>query len=269
MGFDSDTALEPAGDGRWRGEIVDGWETPRGPLGGYVMAILMRGLELAVGDGERQARSVTMHFLRVPEDGAVDVAATVERQGRSLTTVSGRLEQGGKPIGLALGAYSKSWEGPLLDDAPMPDADPPDPVSAPASDAPGGAPQPPFLERMVMQHRFGAHPFTRADDGLVGGWLGLTESERPIDALAIAVLADAWFPAPWPKLPEFAPAPTIDLTLHFRSPLPAEGPLLLGRFTNSYVREGFFDEDGELWSPDGTLVAQSRQLGLLLGAKGP
>jgi hypothetical protein len=46
-------------------------------------------------------------------------------------------------------------------------------------------------------------------------------------------------------------------------------PYLLGRFTNSYVRDGFFDEDGELWTPDGTLVAQSRQLGLLLGAKAP
>ncbi|MGH2922729.1 MAG: acyl-CoA thioesterase [Solirubrobacterales bacterium] len=269
MGFDSDTALEPAGDGRWRGEIFGGWETPRGPLGGYVMALMMRGLELAVGDDERQARSVTMHFLRVPEDGPVEVAATSEREGRSLTTVTGRMEQGGKLVGLALGAHSKPWEGPLLDDAPMPAVDPPDDVARPASEARGEAPRPPFLERMVFQRRFGEHPFTRAPEGLVGGWLGMTESDRPIDALAIAILADAWFPAPWPKLPEFAPAPTIDLTIHFRSPLPAPGPLLLGRFTNSYVRDGFFEEDGALWSPDGTLVAQSRQLGLLLGASAP
>jgi acyl-CoA thioesterase len=270
MGFDDDTALRPAGDGLWEGEIVSGWQTPRGPLGGYVMAILIRGLGLAVDDAERQARSVTMHFLRVPEEGPIKVSATVERTGRSLTTVSGRLEQGDKLIGLALGAYSKPWEGPLLDDAPMPEVGEPDPLDSPAEKTRGRgtAPQPPFLDRMVMQHRFGEMPFTKADQGLVGGWLGLTE-ERPIDELAIAVLADAWFPAPWPKLPEFAPAPTIDLTIHFRSPLPAAGRLLLGRFENSYVRDGFFDENGELWSPDGTLVAQSRQLGLLLGAKAP
>ena len=117
-----------------------------------------------------------------------------------------------------------------------------------------------------MQHRFGEPPFSRADRGETGGWLGLRE-ERPVDALAVALLADAWYPAPWPRLSELAPAPTIDLTVHFRSPLPAQGPLLLGRFRSRYVRDGFFEEDGELWSPDGTLVAQSRQLGLLIGAK--
>src|SRR5262245_23219307 len=64
-GFDAETELQPAGDGVWDGAIAEGWDTPRGPLGGYVMAILMRGLEVAVADDARQARSVTMHFLRV------------------------------------------------------------------------------------------------------------------------------------------------------------------------------------------------------------
>jgi acyl-CoA thioesterase len=117
-----------------------------------------------------------------------------------------------------------------------------------------------------MQHRFGNPPFSSSDRGETGGWLGLRE-ERPVDALAIAVLADAWFPAPWPRLRALAPAPTIDLTIHFRAPLPLSDTLLLGHFTNRLVRDGFFDEDGELWAPDGTLIAQSRQLGLLLGAE--
>jgi len=230
------------------------------------MAIMMRGLELAVDDPARQIRSVTMHFLRVPEAGPVTVRAAVERAGRSLTTVSGRLEQEGKLIGIALAAHSEPWEGPLLDDAPMPAAAPPDDPGAPR--ASGRAAPPPFVERMVMQHRFGPPPFSSAGSGETGGWIGIRGASR-ITALALPVLADAWFPAPWPRLPEFAPAPMVDLTIHVRSPLPVEAPLLLGRFTNSYVRDGFFDEDGSLWAPDGTLVAQSRQLGLLLGAKAP
>ncbi|HET8976387.1 MAG TPA: thioesterase family protein, partial [Solirubrobacterales bacterium] len=170
-------------------------------------------------------------------------------------------------MGLALAAHSKAWEGPLLGDATMPEVDPPDDPDSPQASMERDDP-PAFLERMVMQHRLGPPPFSSAERGEVGGWLGIKDAER-MDALAIAVLADAWFPAPWPRLPEFAPAPTIDLTLHFRSPLPVDAELLLGRFTNSCVRDGFFEEDGELWAPDGTLVAQSRQLGLLLGAKDP
>jgi len=263
--FDRDTALTPAGDGVWDGAIADGWQTPRGPLGGYVMAIVLRGMELAVDDGERQARAATMHFLRVPEVGAVTVRAEVERAGRSLSTVTARLEQGGKLLGIAIAAYSKPWAGPTLEDAPMPEAAPPEPRAPVSPEFPRDN-RPAFMSRLSMQHRFGDPPFTSADRGETGGWIGLLE-ERPVDALTIAVCADAWFPAPWPRLRELAPAPTIDLTVHFRAPLPLPDTLLLGHFDCRLIRDGFFDENGMLWAPDGTLVAQSRQLGLLLGAK--
>ena len=261
--FDEETALEPAGDGVWRGAVADGWATPRGPLGGYVMAIVLRAMQLAVDDPARTPRSVTMHFLRVPEVGPVEVDATVERAGRSLSTVSARLTQAGNLLGLAIGAYSKPWAGPALDGAPMPAVEPPQ-GREPVADLGRGEP-PAFTQRLSMQHRFGEPPFTNAERGEVGGWLGLRE-ERPLDALSIAVLADAWFPAAWPRLRALAPAPTIDLTIHFRTGLPLPDSLLLGRFESQVVRDGFFEEDGELWSPDGTLVAQSRQLALLIGA---
>lgn len=263
-GLDDDLALNEAGDRVWDGAIAPGWDTPRGPLGGYVLAILVRSLELAVDDPRRTARSVTAHFLRPPTDGPVRVSAAIERAGRSLITVSGRLEQEGKLIALALAAFSMPFDGPQLADAPMPEVEPPDHGARDASAGPiSGAP--PFMGRLAMLPRFGEAPFSGSAHGVVGGWLGLRE-RRPLDAAAVALLADAWFPAPWPRLAALAPAPTIDLTVHFRTPLPLPDSMLLGRFVNRAVSDGFFDEDGELWTPDGTLVAQSRQLGLLLGA---
>ena len=170
-------------------------------------------------------------------------------------------------MGLALGAFSTAWESPLLDDAPMPDVDPP---------------QDRMTERAPRHPRHPAASLRRADGvpapvrarrcsaaRTTERWAAGSACVRSARSTppAVALLADAWFPAPWPRLRALAPAPTIDLTVHFRAPLPIADGLLLGRFRSSLTRDGFFDEDGELWAPDGTLIAQSRQLGLLIGAE--
>jgi acyl-CoA thioesterase len=103
-------------------------------------------------------------------------------------------------------------------------------------------------------------------EAVVGGWLRLAEP-RVADAAALAFYCDAWLPAPFAVLQAPAPAPTIDLTIHFRHRLPIAGAdpaqPVLARFHSSTSAEGFAEEDGMLWSADGTLLAQSRQLALL------
>jgi acyl-CoA thioesterase len=44
----------------------------------------------------------------------------------------------------------------------------------------------------------------------------------------------------------------------------APGDPVLARFSSSTSHDGFFEEDGAIWAPDGTLLAQSRQLALLI-----
>ena len=44
----------------------------------------------------------------------------------------------------------------------------------------------------------------------------------------------------------------------------APGEFVLGRFSSRLLHDGFFEEDGELWAPDGRLLAQSRQLAIVL-----
>ena len=56
--------------------------------------------------------------------------------------------------------------------------------------------------------------------------------------------------------------PTIELTVHLRA-RPAPG-WILGQFTTQDMQDGRLIEDGALWDSRGTLVAQSRQLALLL-----
>ena len=58
----------------------------------------------------------------------------------------------------------------------------------------------------------------------------------------------------------------MDLTVHFRASLPLPearpGDYTLAVFRSRVAREGFIEEDGELWSPAGVLLAQCRQLAL-------
>jgi acyl-CoA thioesterase len=189
MSFDSDTVLRQSGEGVFEGAVDAGWWTPRGPLGGYVMAIVLRGLEETVADRGRMVRSLAVSFMRPPAAGLVTVRATVERAGRSLTTVSGRLEQDGRPMALALAAFSVPWEGPLFDEAPMPEVDPPEGVREPLGELPENAP--PFLERVSLRQRFGTPPFTGADRAEVGGWIGLRE-ERPPTRRCSPAFAPGW-----------------------------------------------------------------------------
>jgi acyl-CoA thioesterase len=88
------------------------------------------------------------------------------------------------------------------------------------------------------------------------------------DALVAAALADAWFPPIYSRATEPVATPTIDLTVHFRRALPLPGAepqaWTLGVFRSRVAQEGFAEVDGELWSEDGVLLAQSRQLSLCL-----
>ncbi len=78
---------------------------------------------------------------------------------------------------------------------------------------------------------------------------------------------DAWLPAAWFRLTAPVPAPTVELTIHFRAPvvglaLDASQPLLV-RFGSQTAHDGLFEEDGEVWTPDGVLLAHSRQIALM------
>ncbi len=105
----------------------------------------------------------------------------------------------------------------------------------------------------------------------IGGWLALAEP-RPIDALSLAFFSDALFSPPFIRLTQPATSPTIDLTIHFRTALAPAGSaserdpdeLCFARFRTGRVHEGFFEEDGAIWGADGSLLAQSRQLAILM-----
>ena len=213
-------------------------------------------------DPAREARSLTCHYLRPPGAGEVRIDVAVERSGRSLSTVSARLSQAGALCVLAVGAFAVDFHG-ALDYAGEPPAMP----RARRRRAPARrSPMVPITEHFEMRPTIGAPLYAGAEESTSGGWLRFADPQA-LDAPALAMFADAWWPSPMPRLTRPAAAPTIDLTVHFRAPAAAaaivEEPVL-AVFRSSTAAGGFFEEDGELWSPDGVLLAHSRQLALLV-----
>jgi acyl-CoA thioesterase len=261
-GFDADTAIEPLGGGRFAAAMSERWWVGKGPNGGYVAAVILRAIQ-ALGGTERAPRSLTVHFLKAPAAGAVEVTATVEREGGRATFLSARLTQDGATCATALAVLSGNWSEDGFSEAAMPDAGEPGELH---TLDPGGEGRPNMLQNYRLRPALGEPAFS-GGPARNGTWIR-TREPHILDAPLATTLLDTWFPAPFVKLDGPRPAPTIDYTVHFRSPLPPPGTgpedAYLIAFRSNTARHGFFEEDGELWSADGVLLAQSRQLALLL-----
>ena len=264
--FDAETAVREVEPGRFEATIDPAWQVARGPNGGYVAAIMLRALAETVGDPSRRARSLTIHYTAPASDGPIEITTATERTGRSLTSCSGRITQGDTLVAIAIGAFSSSRQGPRFCDLVMPDVLTPDMVEPLA--VPDDAP--PIARRWETLPVLGGMPYPGMEptkEAVGGGWIRLPE-RRVADEVVIAAMTDAWLPPVFARLGEPVVVPTVDLTIHFRSVLPhpdaQADDFVFVRFRTTVAAEGFLEEDGEVWSPDGVLLAQSRQLAAIM-----
>lgn len=250
--------VDASGHGRFEATIHPGWGTRRAPNGGYLMATLLRAMIETVADSTRAPRSLTTHFLRSAEHGPASIETTVERVGGKITTVTARIVQHGKPVVIGIGAFGTRFNDDAFQDSVMPSVRPP-------LECPQMPQSVEIDERFELRRALGPEPFSGGNEAWIGGWSRL-EEPRVGDALLIALLTDAWWPALFTRLDDkkqAGGAPTVDLTVHFRSPLPHPGTrpedFYLVSLRTLSLRDGYMEESGEVWAPDGTLLAISRQ----------
>lgn len=263
--FDRDTGLTPVRPGSYTGRVDPAWSIVRGANGGHIAAILARGMTMTLGDPQRSPRSLTVHFARVPASDEMQVEVSVERAGRTMSTLAARMVQEGQLIAIGLAAFSALRTGPEFSEVPMPEVPAPE-----KSEVVGDREDFPFGHHFDFRRCLGPPMGETADRAELGVWMRLREPQT-LDHIVVTQLADAFAPAIFAKLGQGgggAGVPTIDLTIHYREPLPLTGAKpddwYLGVFRTNTARAGFIEEDGWLWSPDGRLVAQSRQLALLM-----
>jgi acyl-CoA thioesterase len=114
-------------------------------------------------------------------------------------------------------------------------------------------------------------PQSGSESAVTAAWIRPAEP-RPLDHALVAAYTDALPPAIFARaqtVGEFGALPTVDLTIHYRMD-PGDagiGPsdYCLAIFRSRLAHRGYIEEDGEIWSPGGQLIAQSRQLAVILG----
>jgi acyl-CoA thioesterase len=268
--FERDTAIETVGPGRHRARLDDAWRIALGPNGGYIAAVLLRAIEASVDDPARAPRSLTVHYVSRPRGEDVEIVTTEERAGRSLTTVSARMVQGDRVIAVALAASSRPRRlehAVVAEGTGFPDVVPF--TEAERWRAAEGSPAAAFHRQFDLRWAVPEKPWSGSVVARSAAWIRLAEPAPP-DAALLALFADALPPAVFSlaRGPEaLGPVPTIDLTIHFRAPLPVSGfgadDFVLCHFRTRTIADGFLEEDGEIWTAGGTLLAQSRQLAIL------
>jgi acyl-CoA thioesterase len=264
--FDEDSRVVAAGpEGAFTTELTGRWNGTAGAVnGGYMLATCTRALALDMPFPDPVVMSG--FFLRPGTAGPAAVRTSVIRSGRTMAFGEAALTQDGKDVVRATAAFTRlggtgqdgaGRDGPVFLDGTPPALPPPGECVGVPVGAFGLAS---IAERIEFRSAELPGWFTGRPSGRPASefWMRFADG-READMLSLPLLVDSTAPS---VLELGAGSTTIQLTVHLRAH-PAPGWLAC-RATTRFVSNGYHEEDFEVWDSAGTLVAQSRQLALIL-----
>ncbi len=259
--FDQALHLQPLGGDRFAGRTHPGWANMVGPFGGITAAQLLQAACLHPKRlGEPLA--LTVNYAAAVADGDFEIEAQPTRSNRTTQHWTLQMRQGGAvcTTGSAVFAVRRpTWSAPELT---MPQVPPAEQVAVESRPPPVAWPN-----RYEFRFIEGGWPdYTQAQpaaDSRSVLWLR-DQPPRPLDTLALAAMADVFYPRVFRRRARFAPAGTVSISTYFHADaaaLAAQGsrPLLAVAQGRRFA-SGFFDQSAELWADDGPLLASSHQV---------
>ncbi|MDY7225808.1 acyl-CoA thioesterase [Hyalangium rubrum] len=259
------THVTPLGEGRYRTRFDAPWYQGRGAYGGVVGGQLMRALEHTVADARRPVRSFTLHFCAPAVEGEAGLQVRVERAGKLVTHATARVENASGVVAVASATFGIPRAGtPVYLDAKRPQVPAPEQVAP----VPEDVPMPTFCQFFEYRFCVGAAPYSGGEPR-TGGWIRPKGPALVLDAALCVGLLDAYPPSVLATMEEVRPVASVDFTVHFFHALPRPGERAGAQYLRTgysrWASEGFAEDFQELWSEDGELIAQCRQLIAVLG----
>lgn len=255
--LDLDTQLTQISSAEYETEITNNWSINKTPNGGYLMALLAR----AIGRQCPASRPLILTAGYMARCAFEPARVRVEKisGSQNFERLEARLIQQDEIKVLAL-ATLKTANKDRPPQETIHESGPPkiDPIEKCIA-------VPPFEGYTLYRQidlRLTAESFGWVTDDLskrseIKGWIRF-HKQRPIDAMGVFLMADAFPPPVMASQGRVAWVPTIELSVSLRN-LP-QSQWLKGIFRTRHITADILEEDGELWDQTDTLVAVSRQI---------
>lgn len=278
--FDTETRSNRVSDGHWQLELAPHWNIGNNPNGGFILACLVRAMTKLAPDTP-DPLSVTTHYLRPGLAGkTADLHASVVRLGRRTATVTGTMEQEGKPRITCTATFgnfdalknstdknsANVHQSPTDTKGMQHDLSPTAPVLPAPEDCTtrselAQAIDLPIMDRLDIRVDPQYATSSNDRDATMKGWIRFRD-QRPADTLALMLFCDAFPPSVFTRYGPIGWVPTVELSVHIRRRPQSEW--IKGAFTTTDLSGDLFIEDGTLWDENDQLVARSRQLQMIL-----
>jgi acyl-CoA thioesterase len=261
--FDDATRVA-AGDSRWSGHTSEDYWAFVGPFGGVTAATMLRAIiEHPQRSGD--PLSLTVNFCAPIAQGPFDLDVRLIKANRSTQHWSVELTQGGADVAtFATAVFALRRPSWSHQPAPFPQA------------PPFEATRPYRTSRLKMswvrqydfrfvqgEPQLGGAPHAAPASAFSKLWIGDTKP-RPVDVLSLTSMSDAFFGRIFHVRNEFVPFGTVSLTTYFHAgadDLAAENiSHVLATADAKIFHNSYGDQSGELWSPNGRLLATTTQI---------
>jgi acyl-CoA thioesterase len=266
VSFLAETALQRTDDGRYVARFAPTWASMLGIHGGYVAAVAASAIERSIDEPARALRSLTTQFLRPPSAGEAVITVETVAAGRSMTFAKATVHQNDKPVLMATATAGHARGGLEFDELPRATSD------RPGSHGPGAAPRftgaelSPHLAQLDLRMEPGVTLFSVGPIARMAGWIRPLDVTERVTIPWLVCAADFMPPSMVTRTDRPVQAASIDYSIQFLCAEPASavpvGGFVHGEMRCSISADGFSVEDGIFRSPDGRVLATSRQLRL-------
>jgi acyl-CoA thioesterase len=257
--FDRAIELEEMSTDVVRGRTQPDWANMVGPFGGVTAAVLLRAIE-SHPDRIGEPVALTVNFAAPIADGEFEISRRAARTNRTNQHWIVELSQGGVVATTATAVFGIRRDTWSVTQAVPPTASPPEQI---ARSSPENLPV--WIRMYDMRFAEGSFSGGAIQTGPSSTstlWVR-DAAQRQIDFSALTAMSDIFFPRVFLRR-GVVPAGTISMTTYFHADSQHLGALggdyVLATARADRFERGFFDQNAQLWSRDGTLLATTYQI---------